>query len=104
MGPCGGLSFEIFLYSLNLKDRRSCIHSCLKLLAAWAAANTAATKTVVAQSCCYRPLCRAAATLELHKATCTPVHTTLLLLLHCPQRQQGPCALLEVGVAYQLES
>jgi hypothetical protein len=40
MGPCGGLSFEILLYSLNLKDRRSCIHSCLKLLAAWTEQQT----------------------------------------------------------------
>jgi hypothetical protein len=31
MGPLGGLSAEIFLYSLYLKERRSCIHSCLKL-------------------------------------------------------------------------
>lgn len=38
MGPLGGLSAEILRYSLYLKERRSCIHSCLKLSQACAAA------------------------------------------------------------------
>lgn len=54
MGPLGGLSAEILRYSLYLKERRSCIHSCLKLSHAYSSSSSSKSTYVSSPAtCCF---------------------------------------------------